>query len=59
MQTTLHDIQLAESLHSERSGIRHGRSTQERSPTLRARVGNRLISVGERLAGTRTAAAAR
>lgn len=59
MQTTFHHIQLADSLHAERSETRHGRSTQERGPGLRTRVGHRLISVGERLSGTRTAAAIR
>jgi hypothetical protein len=58
MHNTLELIQLAESVHAERSDRRLGGSTQERSPTLRTRVGQRLIGVGERLAGTRTATAA-
>jgi hypothetical protein len=59
MQTTLHHIEYADTVHAERSDTRHGRSTQERNPTLRTRVGNRLIGLGERLANGRTATATR
>lgn len=59
MQTTLHHMQLADSVHAERSHRRHGSTTQERSPTLRTWFGRRLISLGERLADGRAAAAIR
>ena len=59
MHNTLELIQLADSVHAERSGSRHGRSTQERSPTLRARLGRRLIAIGERMTHGETATAAR
>lgn len=57
MHNTLELLQLADSVHAERSGTRCGCSTQERNPTLRARLGRRLIAVGERLAAGETVVA--
>ena len=59
MQTTLHHIQLADTIHHERSNRRLDAATRERGPTLRARVGTRLIGLGERLANGRAATATR
>lgn len=52
-------MQLADSVHAERAGARTVCVSKERSPTLRAWFGRRMIAMGERLAHGRTATAVR
>jgi hypothetical protein len=52
-------MQLADSLHAERSGARVVTVSQERSPTIRTWLGRRMISLGERLTHSRPVTAAR
>lgn len=51
MHNTLELIQLAEAIHADRSTPRGLRpASPERAPTVRARFGRRVISLGERIA---------
>lgn len=55
MHITPHLMQLADSIHAERTCSPGGCANREQGPALRTRLGRRLITLGERMAYGETA----